>query len=98
MMQILHGNVTSAFSLVYCDNFSHEKNLPLIMEVSQTQLCEFFCSLVMYLHTVLAHLSHFLTLVGMMMFSVVTYHKRVACFERNKYALSKKKRPLAHIT
>ena len=24
-MQILHGNFTSAFSLVYCDKFSNEK-------------------------------------------------------------------------
>ena len=67
-MQILHGNFTSAFSLVYCGKFNYEKP-SLIMKVSQTSSLWIF----LFLGNVHAHgfgsMSHFLTLVGWQVWS-----------------------------
>ena len=58
-MSILHGILTPAFSLVYCDKFSYE-NPSLNPESPEPQLCGFFWFSVMYMHTVLAQCPTFL--------------------------------------
>ena len=67
-MQILHGNFTSAFSLVYCGKFNYEKP-SLIMKVSQTSSLWIF----LFLGNVHAHgfgsMAHFLTLAGWQVWS-----------------------------
>ena len=64
MVQILHGHFTSAFSLVYCDKFSHEKPSLNHESVPNLNFVWFFLFLGNVHTQSFGSMSHFLTLVG----------------------------------